>query len=116
MKGLRMSLLKLYAADCGGTAVEDEAAEPVILSFPSRIMPRLSPSRPAVSRTHAVRHVALERARLRHENRACPECRFPIVEPVELDDALLNRRGKAIPGTATIVAFRCDRCDAEWPA
>lgn len=58
----------------------------------------------------------LSRAQLIHANQQCPHCQHPVVEPVELQDALLNRNRMPIPGTATLVGFHCDRCHAEWPA
>jgi hypothetical protein len=57
-----------------------------------------------------------ERARALHENRQCPECARPLVEPIELADALLTRNRLPIPGTATLVGFRCTCCRLEWPA
>jgi hypothetical protein len=58
----------------------------------------------------------LTRARTIHGNRTCPHCNHPVVEPVELDDAALNRNSRPIPGTATLVGFHCSRCRFEWPA
>ncbi len=57
----------------------------------------------------------ITRARFIHENRQCPYCHDPVVAPVELLDAILNRNNMPIPGTATLVGFRCDRCRSEWP-
>lgn len=57
-----------------------------------------------------------ERARILHENRTCPDCHHPVVQPLELEDALLTRNRLPIPGTATLVGFRCTCCRAEWPA
>lgn len=56
------------------------------------------------------------RARVLHENRCCPNCRHSRVEPLELDDAILNRNNMPIPGTATLVGFHCLGCHSEWPA
>ena len=58
----------------------------------------------------------VSRARTLHENRCCPQCDHPVVEPLELDDAILNRNNLPIPGTATLVGFHCMRCHSEWPA
>jgi hypothetical protein len=38
------------------------------------------------------------------------------VEPIECDDALLDRNGAPIPGTASIAGFFCHACRHEWPA
>lgn len=59
-------------------------------------------------------HDVISRARLLFANRQCRDCGYPVVEPIELDDALVNRSGLAVPGTATIVGFHCCGCDAEW--
>ena len=56
------------------------------------------------------------RARLERANSQCPYCRRVTVEPIELHDALVNRNGAAIPGTATVVGFHCNACRHEWPA
>ncbi|VAX36154.1 hypothetical protein MNBD_PLANCTO02-2686 [hydrothermal vent metagenome] len=56
----------------------------------------------------------LDRARTLHINRFCPECGYPDVEPLELDDAIINRNSLPIPGTATLVGFHCNDCHTEW--
>lgn len=60
------------------------------------------------------RQSAVARAKLEYHNRCCPECRRVSVRLVQLDDALLDRRGLEIPGTATIVGFSCSACRHEW--
>lgn len=55
------------------------------------------------------------RARLEHRNQRCRQCGRVTVETVELDDALLDRRGMPIPGTATVVGFFCNACRHDWP-
>jgi hypothetical protein len=56
------------------------------------------------------------RARKIHQNQCCQFCRSAAVDPVELQDALLNRNRLPIPGTATLVGFHCNACGYEWPA
>ncbi len=56
----------------------------------------------------------ITRARLLFENRNCPNCQYPVVLPLELDDATINRNGLPIPGTATLVGFHCGGCGDEW--
>jgi hypothetical protein len=56
------------------------------------------------------------RARLERRNRCCSRCRRVTVEPIECDDALLDRNGAPIPGTASIAGFFCHACRHEWPA
>ncbi|MBW3539351.1 MAG: hypothetical protein KY476_03705 [Planctomycetes bacterium] len=56
------------------------------------------------------------RARLLHDNRLCPTCHHPVVEPLELNDGLMSRNRRPVPGTGTLVGFHCRGCDREWPA
>ncbi|HUG18776.1 MAG TPA: hypothetical protein VMM56_07340 [Planctomycetaceae bacterium] len=58
----------------------------------------------------------LIRAQTIRDNRQCIDCGHPIVELLELNDGTFNRNGMPIPGTATLVGFRCASCNAEWPA
>ena len=76
-----------------------------ILSFPVTAAEPQSPPQPMD---------IITRARLLFSNRKCRGCRYPVVEPIELADAVTNRSGLAIPGTATLIGFRCCGCDAEW--
>lgn len=59
---------------------------------------------------------ATSRARTLHANSRCPVCRHPVIEPIELNDGARSRNNLPIPGTATLVGFRCERCESEWPA
>ena len=86
--------------------IDPDESEPVILPF-------------ALSSRFSGNYQLLDpllRARTIHQNRRCAYCGYPIVEPIELDDCVLNRNRLPVPGTATLVGFRCDRCRAEWPA
>jgi hypothetical protein len=56
----------------------------------------------------------IDRARALFNNRTCRTCGYPVVTPIELNDAQLNRNGRVIPGTATLVGFRCHGCKSEW--
>lgn len=98
-----MSRLSVYwpeESDLATTAVADA---PTILPFPRRLRGETSP-----------RLDVITRARLLFANRRCCHCGYPVVEPVELDDSLVNSSGLEIPGTATLVGFRCQSCDASW--
>lgn len=75
---------------------------PHVLAFPA-IADRMRPQSVA------------ERARLKYRNQRCPKCSRVTVEPIEADDALLDRRCEAIPGTATVVGFFCNACRHDWP-
>jgi hypothetical protein len=57
---------------------------------------------------------AIARAQSLFANRTCPYCHYPVVEPLELDDAAISKAGLPIPGTSTLVGFHCHGCDAEW--
>lgn len=80
------------------------------------VVPFASHSRQAVPRQSAVenRFDMVTRARTLFENRSCPRCQYPVVEPIELADGFLNRNGMTVPGTATLVGFRCRGCRCEW--
>jgi hypothetical protein len=56
----------------------------------------------------------IDRARALYSNRRCPVCSYPVIVPIELNDAAINRSGLPIPGTATLVGFHCCGCHAEW--
>jgi len=86
-------------------------------------------SRVAVSRPHvlplrrALMQAAVRsdlnivgRARMRFANQCCPGCRRATVAPLELNDSEFDRNGRAIPGTATIIGFNCERCGHQWSA
>ncbi len=104
-----MSHLKVYRPAEGDRVYRFDDPEPQILPFPPHYQRRhRSASRPALG--------LIARARLLYENRNCPHCDHPNVEPLELDDAVLGCSGMPIPGTATLVGFHCLHCHSEWPA
>jgi hypothetical protein len=92
--------------------VETVDADPIILKYPVVAL-RLT-SFAGNDDDAQPRQSAIARARLEHQNRNCPRCRRITVQPVELDDALLNRKGEAIPNTATVDGFYCTTCSHEW--
>ena len=95
-----MSQLSLY---CPPESVEDDA--PHVLSY-AEFTGRI--------RSNRMLNV-ITRARIERENGQCPCCHRITVRPLELADAVRNRNGAKVPGTATIVGFRCTRCRHEWP-
>lgn len=101
-----MHHLRLFSPSERGSVETHEDGPPVILRFPT-------PSHGYLRRSMLD---PLLRARALYKNRSCPTCRHPVVEPLELDDALRNRNNMPIPGTATLVGFHCQRCQREWPA
>jgi hypothetical protein len=84
------------------TVTDDAFDEPAILSFHQERSQR------------QWRFDVVARAQALYDNRTCPSCSYPVVVPIELDDAVLNRSGRPIPGTATLVGFRCRGCRCEW--
>lgn len=100
-----MSRLSVYWPDEIDSAAVG-ADEPMILPFP-------------VSRRHSIPVDAapmdvITRARVLFANRHCEDCGYPVVEPIELGDSIRNKNGLAIPGTSTLVGFRCHGCQHEW--
>ena len=79
--------------------------EPTVLPFPKQNCEAQAASKPMT---------VVKRAQLLFSNRKCPECCYPVVEPVELSDSTINRSGLAIPGTATLIGFHCCGCEHEW--
>lgn len=104
-----MSRLSVYWPDEYGSPSTAVADEPRIIPFPGIPLRSIQPTRDATPKLDVI-----SRARLLFANRRCRQCRYPVVEPLNLDDAQVNRQGLEIPGTATIVGFRCHACDAEW--
>lgn len=82
----------------------DSAEAPRILSFHESILEE--PQR--------TQQDVVSRARLLYRNSTCPTCGRATVDPIELDDALINRSGLPIPGTASVVGFRCTACSHNW--
>ncbi len=86
----------------------DSASEdgPVILAFP-RIAGRIQPSS---------QRELLNRARILHENRCCPECGRAAVVPVDAEPVQAYRDQTPVPGSGTLIGFACDSCGHEWQA
>ncbi len=104
-----MSRLSVYWPEEFGSTATAVAGEPRIIPFPGT-RPRSSRS----TREEAPKLDVIARARLLFANRQCRHCASPVVEPLDLDDAEVNRQGLEIPGTATIIGFRCHSCASEW--
>lgn len=99
--------LSLYApVDEGRSSAEFDDREAVIIPFP-RVAARLQQDQNAE---------LLSRARLVRDNSRCPACRRVAVEPVEAQPVLINRNWMPVPGTGTIIGFRCQCCEHEWSA
>jgi len=103
-----MSHLKLFRPNepAGASVSVADGGPAVIFAFTSEQGHKADPTASAV----------VERAQTIHSNRRCPHCQGTSVSPLELADALLNQNHKPIPGTATLVGFRCHLCLVDWPA
>ncbi|HAH49668.1 hypothetical protein [Gimesia sp.] len=105
-----MSILKVYYPDEPQTepVVSLDETTPMILPF----------QRARVKKSHSRKQEdwVLKRARTIFLNQQCSDCGSSAVEKLELRDGLLNQKNRLIPGTATVVGFRCHSCDSEWPA
>ncbi len=102
-----MSQILLYQPQepaLAGRRFRFDDAEPRILSFAAFAGHRRSRVLNIVARARAI-----------HANRTCPHCDHPVVMPLELENAVMNRSRMPIPGTATLVGFRCESCQSEWP-
>jgi hypothetical protein len=88
-----------------GTNPGENAHEPVLLNFVEH-----------AARLRGVAQSQLHRARQIHAQCECPECRSALVVPLVLNDGRRDRSGEEVPGTSTLVGFRCDTCSTEWPA
>ncbi|MCH8828428.1 MAG: hypothetical protein IID45_02505 [Planctomycetes bacterium] len=102
-----MSLLKLWTEEnpLADDETLDDESEPVVLSFCDY----------ADGRRNRYRADPLTRARVLRKNDCCPQCRRSLIEPLELSDGRRTRNDLPIPGTATLVGFRCLCCHWEWP-
>ncbi len=98
-----------YGSTHGRSTATAVAVEPWIIPFPGTLSRSNRSTRGETPKLDVI-----SRARLLFANRQCRHCAYPVVEPLDLDDAEVNRQGLEIPGTATIVGFRCHSCDAEW--
>ncbi|MDA1163887.1 MAG: hypothetical protein O3B13_12355 [Planctomycetota bacterium] len=54
------------------------------------------------------------RARNLSLNRTCPGCSRAGVLPLMLNDGRIDGSGRMVPGSATLVGFRCEQCSHEW--
>jgi hypothetical protein len=109
-----MSRLKLFWPE----DVDNSANEPAILPFTRCAEPRAIRIEAAVqiNRGHAAGQELLTRTRAIHDNQCCPVCDRAAVEPLVAKDAWIGRNQRPIPGTATLLGFRCCHCEHRWSA
>lgn len=101
--------LRLWTGANGiGLLADEEGHEegPLVFPFPPR----------GVFSCPQTQEQLLSRMKTVYKNRTCHACQAPGVIPLQKNDDLLNRNRMPIPGTATLVGFRCHRCSAEWGA
>lgn len=105
-----MSVLKIYYPDETQThsTTSLETSPQMILPFKRGYSPE--------PRGKENQDWILRRARSLFKNHQCPACSSSTVAALELRDGLFNRKDRLIPGTSTVVGFRCESCDSEWPA
>lgn len=105
-----MSVLKIYYPEDTNTQIDTSLESPqrMILPFKRDYSPQLS--------RNDQQDWVLKRARSLFNNHQCPNCNSSTVAALELRDGLFNRKNRLIPGTSTVVGFRCETCDTEWPA
>ena len=112
-----MSRLKLFWPDESDSS---EAVPAATINVGADRPATVLPFRPTILLSARVKRATpldpVKRARVIHSNNVCPHCHHAIVTPIELQDAILNRNWLPIPGTATLVGFRCSDCHAEWVA
>lgn len=102
------------AADSGADRSLCQDSEPAILPFPS-CRQRLS----AGSQPNGIRpdeQTPAQRARLISRNSLCQHCRRKLVSLILADDGRRDGSGEFVPGTQTLIGFRCECCHSEWPA
>lgn len=115
----RMSHLKVFRPEedavgtsestTGEAATPDsrnDASEPAIYSFVEWAERLRGPSPDA----------ATLRAKRLHSADNCPSCRRVGILPLMLNDGRIDNSGRLVPGTATLVGFRCQQCSHEWSA
>lgn len=88
------------------TATTDTSDEPEIYSFADWVTKLRSPDS----------SYAALRAKHVNKNQCCPDCRRVGVVPLMLNDGRIDGSGRLVPGTATLVGFRCQQCTHEWSA
>jgi len=109
-----MSRLKLFWPE----DVDNSASEPAILSFSHHVGSRTIRIDTAIhiDREIGARQNVLTRTRAIRDNQCCPECDRAAVEPLVAKDAWIGRNNRPIPGTATLLGFRCCHCEHQWSA
>lgn len=94
-------------------------AEPAILRFPA-VWQRGSEERGSEDGDpQGVRpedQSPADRARLIHRNSFCRCCQRTLVSLILAEDGRRDGTGDFVPGTQTLIGFRCECCRSEWSA
>lgn len=111
-----MSGLKVYWPECesperdAATATQSVSHrnidEPEIYSFAEWVEKLRGPGSAS----------ALFRAQRLDANQTCPDCNRSGAVPLTLNNGRIDNSGRMVPGSATLVGFRCEECCCEWSA
>lgn len=103
--------------DSGSDAAGPSAtssSEPAILPFPGSRQQVADVSQPNGIRPDE--QSPAERARLISRNSLCQHCHKRLVSLILAEDGRRDGSGDFVPGTQTLIGFRCECCQSEWPA
>jgi|GEM_PF-1472289 len=88
--------------------------EPAILPFPGAGR-RFADDEPSAGYRPDEQSPA-DRARLIRRNSLCSRCHRTLVSLILADDGRRDGTGHFVPGSQTLIGFRCACCHSEWPA
>ncbi len=92
----------------------DRSGAPAILPFPG-VGRRFADVEPSVGFRSDEQSPA-DRARLIRRNSLCNRCHRTLVSLILADDGRRDGTGDFVPGSQTLIGFRCECCHSEWPA
>ena len=111
----------LEGADAGHVARHDTVepastadTEPSILPFPGQS--RRVAENEVLNGIGPEEQSPAERARLIHRNSLCRRCQKALVSLILAQDGRRDGTGGFVPGTQSLIGFRCDCCHSEWSA
>ncbi len=87
---------------------------PAILPFPG--IRQLLADAPQPNGIRPGEQSPAERARLISRNSLCRRCHKQLVSLILAEDGRRDGSGDFVPGTQTLIGFRCECCHSEWPA
>ena len=107
-----MSILRLYDPECADSELGTEFPATV----PLRRETQLDASEWRRQSPRESSHQAAQRAHMLRQNSTCPHCQRGGVIPLLLNDGVRGFGNQTVPGTGSLVGFRCITCHGEWPA